>query len=106
MGNLVVSRRSQFFSYIIKEDTQSIVDAFGEEIVSNDFQDETGLDTGQTTGRMCGLQEKWFLKALQWKWDLDFRVNSEIVKQMCLCTYRNTQIVTQQVEVFFLSKEI
>lgn len=46
MGNLVVSRRNQFFSYVIKEDTQSIVDAFGEEIVSIDFQNETGLDAG------------------------------------------------------------
>ena len=58
MGNLIVSRRSQFFSYIIKEDTQSIVDTFEEEIVSIDFQDETGLDTGQTAGRVCGLQSK------------------------------------------------
>lgn len=51
MGNQVVSRRSQFFSYVIKEDTQSIVNAFGEEIVSIGFQDETGLDTGQTARR-------------------------------------------------------
>ena len=53
-----MSRRSQFFSYIIKEDTQSILDTFEEEIVSIDFQDETGLDTGQTAGRVCGLQSK------------------------------------------------
>lgn len=58
MGNLVVSRRSQFFFYIIKEDTQSIVGAFGEEIVSIDFQAEIGLDTDQTAGRLCGLQSK------------------------------------------------
>lgn len=53
MGNLVVSTRSWFFSYVIKEGTQSIAVAFGEEIVSIDFQDETGLDASQTAGRMC-----------------------------------------------------
>lgn len=65
MGNLVVSRRGEFFYYVIKDDTQSIVDTFGEETVSIDFQDETSLDTGQTARRICGLRSKGFLKALK-----------------------------------------